>query len=276
MLKKRCRRLFWLTHQYIKPCGRKSAIFGFSGAQRGPLSTPTYTDMAATEEPLARGKVPHTAELRTPKIWGLRNTPHDHLSVGATLAPTQSEYIRRRGTSVVAASAAGLQTVTTQVPRLWHVSQLDLQMDAVILPGNWGQTTIRCGAYRDDDDARHRSAHFHREHLLELFRVTQTSVPVSRLTCAYGFESRASALARATSDRLACYEVEPVDPNQPVSRHDMVWVTRMGEPGTGFDSVVSQLHAYWSGQPIRIFIPGATSEWEWLIASGLRVTARVA
>jgi hypothetical protein len=135
---------------------------------------------------------------------------------------------------VEAVTATQPETVRSPVPRLWRFQSSDLAVGDIIEPGRWGQTTIQFGAYRDDDNARHRSAHFHREHLLELFRVTQTSVPVSRLMCAYGFESLHSAITRAIEYGLACYEVEPVDLNQPTSRHDMVWITQMGEPGAGF------------------------------------------
>jgi hypothetical protein len=162
--------------------------------------------------------------------------------------------------------------VTQSVPTLWHVREPDLNVGDIVEPGRWGRIVIQSGAYGEDQRAG--SPHFFREHLLELFRVTSTEAPASRLACAFAYESHEIAVVTAAQRGQACFEVEPVDPGRPLSRHDMLWITWIGEPGADVNRVANQLRGYWSGQATEDVADHATSAWEWLVASGLRITGR--
>lgn len=157
--------------------------------------------------------------------------------------------------------------------RLWHVREPGPTVGDVIQPGRWGRIVVQSGAYALDQP--NGSPHFFREQLLELFRVTRTHVPISRLACAFAYESQTSAMEEAAQRGQACFEVTPSDLSQPISRHDMLWITWIGEPGADFNRVGRQLQGYWSGQSTEDVASHATSEWEWLVASGLRITAVV-
>ncbi len=67
---------------------------------------------------------------------------------------------------------------------LWHTREEILDPEARIEPGRWGSTVIAGGKQHQ---------YFYREHLLELWRVTQTTVPVSRLACTFTFDDLETA-----------------------------------------------------------------------------------
>lgn len=157
----------------------------------------------------------------------------------------------------------------------WHVREPNLDVGGLVLPGRWGSVVLGQGAYGQDTPAGH--AHFYRELFLELFRVSHTSVPVSRLNCAYVYEEREDALEVASGRGQACYRVRAADPNAARSRHDMLWITWMSEPGTSFERVVAQAGNYWRGVRCRDVWTGPDAcqeRWEWLIAGPLVVTGR--
>lgn len=146
--------------------------------------------------------------------------------------------------------------------RLWHVREEILTPGMVIEPGRWGRTIIATGA---------KHPHFYREHFLELWRCSQTQVPVSRLACAFAYEDRNAAVEFARDDGLHVYEVEPVDHEDKPFRADMLWLTWMGEAGSTFQQMVSQCRAYWSGRSTRDVSSTCQPTWEWLYSRGFRV-----
>jgi hypothetical protein len=111
------------------------------------------------------------------------------------------------------------------------------------------------------------TALFFREYLVELFREKGDRSPVSRLNCAFAFESRDTATFLAAQMRKACFEVEPIDRATEASKHDSNWIGWIGEPGRSVADVLSGIDNYWDGQPV----PGGLSIWEWLIPCGLRI-----
>ncbi len=150
---------------------------------------------------------------------------------------------------------------------LWHVREELLVPGTVIEPGRWGQIIMAAGA---------EHPHFYREYLLELWRRTQTAVPVSRLACAFAYEERDEALEFARGDEgLHVYEVEPADPQDEGFRGDMLWLTWMSEPNSTFDRTVSQCRAYWAGQSTADVSTVAHPAWERLFRQGLRVVSVV-
>ena len=167
--------------------------------------------------------------------------------------------------------------MTAELPALWHVRFDDRTVGEIVEPGQWGRIVTMSGAYGTDQPT---GSPFHfREHLLELFRVTQTDVAVSRLACAFAFESRDVALETARLRNAsgvphACYAVEPVDATRPMSRHDMLWITWMGEPKADYNRVAEWLGQYWNGAATESVADHARSTWEWLVASGLRIVGR--
>ena len=129
-------------------------------------------------------------------------------------------------------------------PRLWHAREAGLNVGDVVPPGRFAQITISLGAAGTVGPTG--SPHFHRENLLELFRITRTYAPISRLSCAFAYESKSVAIDTATNRQNACYEVEPIDPRELMTRHDMLWLTWMGEAGKGFESVIEFMGCYWN------------------------------
>jgi hypothetical protein len=131
----------------------------------------------------------------------------------------------------------------------------------VIEPGRWGRITMANGS---------ADGYFYREQLLELWRRTQTSVPVSRLLCAFAFEDRATAAAYAEPGERV-YEVETIGPESVLFRADALWLTWMGEPNSTFDRMMSQCRAYWRGESTEGVSADARPAWEWLCGGGLQV-----
>jgi hypothetical protein len=153
-------------------------------------------------------------------------------------------------------------STTPVIPRLWHIPKVGLSIGEVVPPGRFGRACIAGGAGGP--------LYFYRECLIELVRVTRASPgAVSRLTCAFAFESREIATALAAHFGQPCFEVEPVDPSAPISRHDMEWISWMGRPGTPPSGVVEAIERYWNGLPCPA--EDVRSQWEWLNSSGLRV-----
>jgi hypothetical protein len=146
------------------------------------------------------------------------------------------------------------------VPRLWYVSDTHLLPGAFVPPGRFGQAAIASGTSGP--------FYFFREKLFEYVRVTRTRVRVSRLNCAFAFESRelATTISRTTGE--PCYEVVPADPQAPTGRHDMAWVDLAGEAGTRPRDVIGAIESYWSG---RVAPTTSVGAWEWLSSSGLQV-----
>jgi hypothetical protein len=143
---------------------------------------------------------------------------------------------------------------------LWHVCEKTLHPGDVISPGRWGSIILAQGQ-------SHRF--FFREHLLELWRVKETAVPVSRLNCCFAFEDHAEAVAWAEEGEHI-YPVVPVDPSAAAARLDMLWITWLGEPAA--PAVTFQrLASYWSGTSTASLAAHANPQWEWLFACGLRV-----
>jgi hypothetical protein len=147
------------------------------------------------------------------------------------------------------------------LPRLWHTPDIAHGIGDVIPPGRFGRASIAGGAAGN--------WYFFRECLIEHIRVSQTLGAVSRLSCAFAFESHQVATICAAASKQPCYEVVPVDPSAPISRHDMAWINWIGNPGTQPDNVIEAIRRYWTGAPIE---PGdEPNQWEWLSSSGLRV-----
>lgn len=159
-------------------------------------------------------------------------------------------------------------------PRLWHVSEVSLDIGDIVQSGWFGRGVIATGGMADKEPLPRLILFFFRECMLEHFRVTRAPSAVSRLECAYAFESRDLAIFYATHSEPAqsCYEVVPVDPRAPISRHDMAWIDWMGQPGTPPRAVAEASERYWDGAAIET---GDESQWEWLSSSGLRVVGYV-
>lgn len=149
---------------------------------------------------------------------------------------------------------------------LWHQSEQLLDVNEVVEAGRWGRTVLAAGQH-------HRF--FFREQLLELWRVSESHVAVSRLACTYAFDDLCTARSWAAADSTYCYEVEPVDLAAPIARLDMLWLTWMGEPASSFDRTISQCRSYWEGRSTRDVADHATPQWEVLLGCGLRITRRV-
>jgi hypothetical protein len=147
-------------------------------------------------------------------------------------------------------------------PRLWHTPDIALSVGDVIPAGSFGQASIAGGGAGD--------WYFFRECLIEHIRVSRVPGAVSRLSCAFAFESHQIATACAAAANQPCYEVVPVDPIAPISRHDMAWIEWIGRPGTQPGNVVAAIERYWTRCPIEA--GDEPSQWEWLSSSGLRVT----
>jgi hypothetical protein len=145
---------------------------------------------------------------------------------------------------------------------LFHQSDRLFEVGAVVEPGRWGSTVLQAG------QAHH---HFFRELFLELWRISQTDVAVSRLECAFAFEDRHAAIGWASGSQSHCYEVEPIEHSAPSARVDMLWLTWMGEPQATFERTVSQCRSYWKGQSTAAAASHANPVWEWLFGCGLRV-----
>lgn len=145
---------------------------------------------------------------------------------------------------------------------MWHVREALVDRGELIAPGRWGEIITARGQSHP---------FFYREQLLELYRVTETKVPVSRLACAFAFEDRAVAAHWAREGGLFLHRVEPAATNDAGVRLDMLWITWMGEPASTFSMNMSRCRAYWAGQCTRDVNPAATPAWEWLLVGGLRV-----
>jgi hypothetical protein len=151
------------------------------------------------------------------------------------------------------------------VPRLWHVSQVPLGVGAIVPPGRFGQAVIAGGAYASSLPG---VSYFFREYMLEFVRVSRTSAVVSRLNCAFAFESQRMANILATQTQKPYYEVTPADPRAPISQHDMGWIDWMSQPRTTPSDVVHAIERYWNGD---VAPKMDLSGWEWLSSSGLRI-----
>jgi hypothetical protein len=130
--------------------------------------------------------------------------------------------------------------------------------------GTWGTRILADG-----------QAHpkFFREHFLELGRRGFSAVDVSRLTCTFAYEDRAAAQAHADDAHGTVYAVEPVDPDAPTHRADMLWLTWMGEPNKTPDDVIPWCRNYWDGRSTEEVAAHANAVWEHLFACPLRVLA---
>jgi hypothetical protein len=146
------------------------------------------------------------------------------------------------------------------MPPLWHVSDFALSIGDVVPAGTFGEASISGGA--------EGPWYFFRECMIELVRATRALGAVSRLECAFAFESRQIAIFLAATSNQSCFRVEPVDSAAPISRHDMAWIDWIGKPGTSPSDVVDAIERYWDGAPIET---GEKSRWEWLSSSGLEV-----
>jgi hypothetical protein len=143
----------------------------------------------------------------------------------------------------------------------WHLSERPLSSGDTIQPGCWGDIILARG------DGH---VFFFREHLLELWRRTQTTTQVSRLHAAYTYEDRLVADERRHAGHHL-YEVEPVNPLAPTHRADMLWLTWMGEPNKTPDNVHYWCRRYWEGGCTEDIAAHATAVWEHLFACPLRV-----
>jgi len=149
------------------------------------------------------------------------------------------------------------------------MADVSLNIGDVVPPGRFGQGVIATGGVSDKEPLPPLILFFFRECMIEHFRVTRTPrPPVSRLECAFAFESRDLAVFFAAVSQKPCYEVVPVDPSALISRHDMAWVDWMGQSGTPPRAVAEACERYWDGAAIET---GDVSRWEWLSSSGLRV-----
>lgn len=150
---------------------------------------------------------------------------------------------------------------------LWHIREDRLPVGAIIPPGRWGSIVLRAGA--------ERHPLFHRELLMELWRLTQTKVQVSRLTCAFTWADRDYALTRVKTNQHV-HRVEPTDPSAESVLVDALWIDWMGEPVEDAARSFRRLRSYWEGaasQSVtdRKINPG----WERLFDCGLRVLDNV-
>ena len=151
---------------------------------------------------------------------------------------------------------------------LWHMSHLALSVGDEIQPGRFGQEVIAAGG-QIKKPLPAMLPFFYRECMIEHIRVSRAPNAVSRLSCAFAFESHSVATALAAMFRKSCYEVVAIDPSAPISRHDMAWIAWSGKPGTPATDVVEAIESYWAGTPLE----GGDEprQWERLSSSGLRV-----
>jgi hypothetical protein len=150
---------------------------------------------------------------------------------------------------------------------LWHIRNEEMAPGSVVPPGRWGSVILAVGAAH---------SHFFRECLLELWRVTRTQVLVSRLNCAFVFESLDEARASAAENPgVFIYRVDGLDSGEEGIRTDMLWLTWMAEPNATFDRVAAQCGSYWSGRSTADVSATAQPTWERLFAGGLRVLERI-
>ena len=143
----------------------------------------------------------------------------------------------------------------------WHATERDLSIGDVIAPGRWGTWLGACGSAHKQWD---------RETALEQARLTHRPDAVSRLACAYAFIERPVVdeyMAQGDgSDRL--YQVRPVEPEKPVTHHDMLYVTWLGEVQHNESTREGWRRDYWLGHSTR------NPAWEYLFRCGLEVVAR--
>ena len=66
--------------------------------------------------------------------------------------------------------------------------------------------------------------------MYQFVRVARTTATISRLSCAFAFESRQVATTLAAQTQKPCYEVAPVDPGQPIVADDIGWIDWMTFP----------------------------------------------
>jgi hypothetical protein len=86
-----------------------------------------------------------------------------------------------------------------------------LEAGDIVTAGRWGATVLSRGQTHP---------FYYRELLLELWRVSNTQVSVSRLTGIFGFEDE--RVAEGWSDVEHLYRVEPLDWEAPRTRLDML------------------------------------------------------
>jgi len=140
--------------------------------------------------------------------------------------------------------------------RLFHVREERLPSGTLIQPGRWGATVLKGG--KDHP-------FFFREHLLEIWRVEKTNVGVSRFFCTFAYEGEQQAREYASQSEFV-FPVAPSDPNAPMAKLDMLWLTWMSEPGAKTQQIMSWCAGYWSRRAASEIKPGAKSSWEWLFA----------
>jgi hypothetical protein len=149
---------------------------------------------------------------------------------------------------------------------LFHQREELLSVGELIEPGGWGKTVLTAGQ-------DHRF--FFREQFLELWRVTHTECPVSRLNCTFAFEEASVAAEWAADGSSGYYAVEPVDLSAPHARLDMLWLTWLGESNATFERTVAQCKAYWDGESTSEHAEHAHPTWERLFGCPLRVVERL-
>lgn len=148
------------------------------------------------------------------------------------------------------------------------MSDAVLSVGDEIQPGRFGQEVIAAGG-QIKEPLPPMLPFFYRECMVEHIRVSRAPSAVSRLECVFAFESYDVAAALAAAFHKSCYQVAPVDPSAPISRHDMQWIAWSGRPGTPAHDVVGAIESYWAGLPLDA--GDEPRQWERLSSSGLRV-----
>lgn len=146
---------------------------------------------------------------------------------------------------------------------LWHVREAPpLAVGDTIAPGRWGEIIEAMGPSHQ---------FYEREQRLEAWRVGATDIAVSRLSCVFAFDDRATAVGFLERSEYL-YVVEPAGAS-PSARLDMLWLTWMGEPGHSEASIDRWVSAYWAGASTAEVSPTAHPSWEVLIGGPVTVVA---
>ena len=160
--------------------------------------------------------------------------------------------------------------MSSTVPPLYHMGTAGMMVGDIVRSGEFGQSLMGSGALHPCQPNGHPD--YFREYLMEIYRLGANSSAISRLACTFAFESQELAIAGACESGRQAFQVVPVDPDAPATRHDSSWITWISEPLRSPSEVEGAIDNYWNGLPV---VTGPII-WEWLVPCDLRIMRRIA